>query len=528
MDGASLLDEIVQKFSGMTPEERSNIAEAARAAVGDRIWLPNPGPQTDAYFNPADVLLYGGSGGGGKTDLLTGLAIEEHHISLLMRRKAGDVQGLIDRAAELLGKNSVREGNRPRATTRSGGHINFGGAQHAGDEEAWQGRPRDLLGLDEVTHFLESQARFLMAWVRTVREGQRARTVFASNPPVDARGDWIIPFFGPWLDPLHHNPAKPGELRWFITDPDGKDLEVEGPELVQLPGVDDAVKPQSRTFIPAKLSDNPYLVNTGYKATLDSLPEPLRSSIRDGNFMAARQDADWQIIPSAWVRAAQERWTETPPDVPMCAIGVDVSRGGKDETVIATRRDGWFAPLSVHPGSEMTDGEIIAGLVIGKRLDEALPVIDMGGGWGTSPFDVLKRNGVECLGYVGASASVARTEDRALGFLNLRAESWWRLREALDPEQQGGSPIMLPDDPALVADLTAPTYRVPSGRIQVEAKEDTKTRLGRSTDRGDAVVMAWHGGPRWKTDEKKWRAVQSSGGTPKVNLGRTGQKRRRR
>jgi hypothetical protein len=44
-------------------------------------------------------------------------------------------------------------------------------------------------------------------------------------------GDYIIAMFRPWLDMTHHNPAKAGELRHYVTDPDGKDFEVDGPDV---------------------------------------------------------------------------------------------------------------------------------------------------------------------------------------------------------------------------------------------------------------------------------------------------------
>jgi len=54
--------------------------------------------------------------------------------------------------------------------------------------------------------------------------------------------------------------------------------------------------------------------------------------------------------------------------------------------------------------------------------------------------------------------------------------------------------ICLPQDPILLADLCAPTYDKTRNGIAIESKEDVCKRLGRSTDRGDAVVMAWYHG----------------------------------
>jgi len=135
------------------------------------------------------------------------------------------------------------------------------------------------------------------------------RIVAASNPPLSSQGSWVIGMFRPWLDITHSDPAEHGELRWYVTDPDGKDMEVDGPDDVK--EWDGKIYvPKSRTFIPAALSDNPFLMNTGYQATLDAMPEPLRSAIRDGNFMAAREDDEWQVIPTDWILQANERWRQ--------------------------------------------------------------------------------------------------------------------------------------------------------------------------------------------------------------------------
>jgi hypothetical protein len=47
-------------------------------------WVPNPGPQTQAFLCEADELFYGGEAGAGKTDLGIGLALTEHKRSLLL------------------------------------------------------------------------------------------------------------------------------------------------------------------------------------------------------------------------------------------------------------------------------------------------------------------------------------------------------------------------------------------------------------------------------------------------------------
>jgi hypothetical protein len=498
-------------------ENRARHRQQDTTAPSTPLWTPNPGPQTVARASLADVLLYGGQGGGGKSDLLLGLALLDHRRSLIMRRMRKELRALTDRIIQIHGRPGFSQQPIACLRTKQGRLIEFGSAQYLGDEQSWQGQPHDLLALDEAAQFLEAQVRFLMGWVRTTEPGQRTRTVLASNPPLSADGDWMIGMFRPWLDVTHPHPAKPGELRWFITDPDGKDEEVAGQQPVEIDGT--LLYPKSRTFIPARLSDNPYLVKTGYQRELDALPEPVRSAVRDGNFMAARADDAQQVIPWDWIRAAQLRWQPGPPrGVPMTAMAVDVARGGKDETVLAMRYGGWFAPLLAKAGVDTKDGPAVAALVFGALRDGAPVIIDMGGGWGGSPLDHLKQNGIDVTGHLGAAESHRRTGDGALGFVNARAEGWWRLREALNPHQREGSPIALPDDPRLAADLAAPRWEMAARGIQIESKDAIRARLGRSPDRGDAVVMCWHDGQR-AAERLIANKIHGSGRGPIVNLG---------
>lgn len=527
------LDDVLAKLGALPPEKREMIAKAAMAATGDRKFIPSPGPQTEAYFCKADLLLYGGAAGGGKSALVCGLALECHTHSLIMRRKGVDLQGVGGLIEEMIDMNGTREGYsgaHPPTLRVDGKVITFGGANNLGDEVSYQGRARDLLALDEATQFLESQVRFLMGWVRTAKEGQRARTILASNPPLSADGDWIIGMFRPWLDTTHPNPAGPGELRWFVTAPDGVEIEVDDDTPVEMDGR--KVEPTSRTFIPAALKDNPFLRDTGYAKTLDAMMEPMRSAMRDGNFMLARQDSDWQVIPTQWIREAQARWTPEPPEhAPMSCMGVDVAQGGPDQTVIATRFDGWYAPIEAFPGTQTPTGPDVAGLIIARRKNSAAIVVDMGGGYGGSTFDHLKQNIDESylFKHLGAADSVRRTFDQSLGFANKRAQIYWQFQEALDPSQDGGSTIALPDDPELVSDLTAVIYDASTGKIKLERKIDLVKRLGRSPDKGDAVVMAWSAGPRLQTHGNQWRKFSRSSQTSimKVNMSHKAARRRR-
>lgn len=543
---SATLDEILARIEPMPKAQRAKAAETVQTFLKKNrlAWIPNPGPQTDAYYSPADVLLYGGQAGGGKSELLLGLAFNAHSSSLIMRRQYTDLGAITQRAIEINGtRNGFNGSPPPKLQTVTGRKVDFGAAAHVGDEESWQGQPHSFLGIDEGAQFAESQVRFLFTWLRSTNAEERCRCVIATNPPLSAEGQWLVRMFAPWLDPNHHNPAKQGELRWFVVDAEGRDVEVPDSEPVEVieNGIARMVKPMSRSFIAASVGDNPFLANTDYRSKLDSLPPLLRAAMRDGNFMVGRRDAEDQVIPSEWVWAAISRWQPKPPvGVPMCAIGVDIAAGGEDQLILAPRYDGWFAPLVSVPGRDLDVGRlgaVVSGHILQHRRDDALIIVDMGGGYGGSTYEHLKANGIPVYGYKGAAGTKARTVDGQLGFFNERSCAYWRFREALDPGQPGGSKVALPDDPELVADLTAPRQVRPDHAgvrgIQIETKEDIVKRLGRSTDKGDGVVMAYARGAKASTDLPVWQqrvAPTSYGGwssTPRVVMGHEAARRRR-
>lgn len=529
------MSEVLERLASLPPHKLAEVEQQALEALKDKRWVPNPGPQTEAFFSEADELLYGGEAGPGKTDLVIGLSVTEHQRSLVLRRTNKEAEKLIDRYEEIIGNRNGL--NEQKGTWRIDGRIiDIGGCQLENDKQKRKGIPHDLKAFDELVDFSESQYEFIIAWNRSTDPHQRCRIVATTNPPTRPEGMWVVKRWAPWLDPVHPNPAESGELRWFTTIND-RDTEVDGPGPHD-DGSGQMVMARSRTFIRGQLKDNPDLTQTGdYAARLAALPKELRDAYQGGKFEAGLKDAPFQSIPTDWIRAAQERWTEKPPTgIPMCGMGVDASGGGDDPMIIAIRHDGWFAEMIEIPGREIPAkraGKFAAGIVTSYRRDGAIVVVDMGGGYGGSIYEQLQENQIKAVAHKGAEAAVQRTSDQQLRFANKRTQVIWRFREALDPSQPSGSPIALPHDPTLLADLAAPTFWLGTGGVlHVEPKEDVVKRLKRSTDRGDAVVMAWSAGPTYLTDGAAWRAQLAEsmplGRRPQVVMGRENARRRGR
>jgi hypothetical protein len=502
----------------------AELADGIEASVADvrqvdesALWTPLPGPQTLAYFCEADELFYGGAGGGGKTDLGLGLAITAHQSSIIFRREFSQFrgpEGIIERSRQIIGmRGKLNENLFVWRNLPGGRSIEFGAVQYEETKNKYKGRPHDLKVFDELPEFTESQYRFLIAWLRTSIVEQRTRVVNTGNPPTTPEGQWVIAYWGPWLDKQHPNPAKPGELRWFATI-NGKDVELPNSDPVKNEH-GEWIRPRSRTFIPARVEDNPYYMRTGYADVLANLPEPLRSQMRHGNFQVGQADNPWQGIPTAWVKAAQARWTPRPDPGPLTAVGNDPSRGGDDQFVIAKRYGAWLAPLEKHPGITVPDGPTGARL-LWKSVngDKTVPLnIDIGGSAGSSVYDQARGLKLKVFALNGSEKSVARDKSGRLGFVNKRAEWHWRMREYLDPTSK--QEIALPPDPQLFSDLCAWRWFITPRGIQVEDKDDIKARIGRSPDSGEAVMYATAADPLglgWLEQMKKDAAAAAAPG----------------
>lgn len=542
-----MLDELLDRFNGLTDKEQGELTDIVVQNTDHIRWVPNPGPQTDAYFCKADILLYGGAGGGGKSDLGLGLATTQHNRSLVVRRKYTDLSFLTDRTIEIMGTRKGFNGSAPpRFSIGDGNLIEFGAAQSVGDELDWMGRPHDLLYVDEAAHFAEGQIRNFMGWVRSTKKDQRVRVVLGSNPPLSDEGTWMFRLFAPWLDPAYSHPAEFGELRWCVVNDESKDVWVDGPGRYSNEGelvthdveavIEDTLIALSRTFIPAKLADNPFQNTPAYRAQQDGLPKHMRDAIRDGNFLSVRKDHDLQVIPTAWIQDAMDRWTPDPPEgVPMCTLaadltgmGSDAGGGKQDKFVIASRHDGYYNKLIPIDAKDAKMGKDKSGKITTVRRDGAVIVLDMGGGYGDSTYEHLYNNDIVAVKYKGAESSSARTRVSKIPYYNKRAATYYKFMEDLDPGQPGGSRIILPPDPYLKADLCSIRFDKNNSDINIiklEPKKDLIARHGRSTDYSDPVVMAWTAGGKVASHYHEW---QKNNNNHKVVSGKRANNRRRR
>lgn len=500
--------EAIATIKNMTAEQK-----AAFDAVLDTMprWTPQSGPQQMAYESQADILFYGGAAGGGKTDLLLGLALTSQRHSIIFRREAVQLIGIEERMTAITGTRQGYNSQTGVWRLPQGRVMELGSVKEPGDWMKFQGRAHDAKLFDEICHFLESQFRALIGWLRSDDPNIRQRVVCAGNPPTSSDGQWVKRFWAAWLDPTHPNPAKPGELRWYVSDENGDDFEVPSGDPVKVGS--DWFTPKSRTFIPSSVDDNLFLSTTGYKATLQSLPEPLRSQMLRGDFQAGASDPAWQLIPTAWVKAAQARWVKKEIKGPMTAIGFDPARGGADKSTAARRHGQWFDELVSVPGAVTADGPAAAGFIVPLIRNGACVCVDSIG-IGSSALDFIRGLNLLVLPVVGSAMSGLSDKAGQLRFRNKRAEMYWRLREALDPTLD--DPIALPPDQELLGDLCAARYKIVTmgdkAGIQIRDKDEIREAIGRSPDKGDAVAMTFVSGiplaGRQKTTNTKppdWR-----------------------
>lgn len=284
---------------------------------------PQAGPQTSFMKTSANICIYGGAAGGGKTYalLMEPLYYKDNpqYNSLILRHEYTQITnpgGLWDASAELYGKiPTARRGKTPKLhwTFLSGANVNFGHITRNEDCESYQGAQICYIGFDELCHFNDYQFFYMLSRNRSTC-GVRPYVRATCNPDPDS---WVAEFISWWIDqdsgyPI---PEKSGVLRWMLRDR-GKilwfDTKEEAHEYARdsILLSDEEAKEyyKSVTFIASTLEDNKVLMKAdpGYKANLNALPLVERERLLLGNWkirnkaglMFKRSQVkvdDWQI-----------------------------------------------------------------------------------------------------------------------------------------------------------------------------------------------------------------------------------------
>ncbi len=294
---------------------------------------PQPGPQTAFLETKADIAIYGGAAGGGKSFALLLEPLRHYNnsnfVGVIFRRNAKQVTnpgGLWDTAARMYSPM----GSVPRLTNLSYEFmtrmkIQFGHLEYEKNVYDWQGSEIPYIGFDELTHFTEFQFFYMMSRNRST-SGVPGYIRATTNP--DSRS-WVRKLIDWWIDPETGLPIpeRSGKIRWFIRKDDTLYFAGTRKELIERFGKE--IPPKSLTFISAKLEDNKILMeqDPAYLANLLALPRVERMRLRDGN---------WNVEPTAGL-LFQKQWFEIVDAVP--AVGKTIRYWDRASTEAGKGKD---------------------------------------------------------------------------------------------------------------------------------------------------------------------------------------------
>lgn len=265
-----------------------------------KILRPQEGPQTIFLSTPADIAIYGGAAGGGKTYAL--LFEGSRHIknskfgAVIFRRQSIQITqegGLWDSSFEVYG--SIR-GALPKTSPRrhwrfkSGARVNFAHIDGDKDLAKWQGSQIAMIGFDELTHFTKHQFFYMLSRNRTAC-GVKPYVRATCNPDADS---WVADFISWWIDwetgyPI---PERSGKVRWMVNSNETLtwfDSREDAVNYCMENGVkeeDAKAAPKSVTFIASTLQDNKILMENdpSYLANLLALPLVEKERLLKGNW----------------------------------------------------------------------------------------------------------------------------------------------------------------------------------------------------------------------------------------------------
>lgn len=223
-----------------------------------------------------------------------------------------------------------------------------------------------------------------------------------------------------------------------------------------------------------------------------------------GKFPKVSEDI---LIPFQWIEAAHKRWIEAHGEEPTQAgqrvLGVDVAGMGRDCTVFCERKDNYVAPFRSFNSGGSADHMEIAGKIRNERISHpkllvSIDTIGEGAGVFSRCVELENSQGRQYIISCKYSESAKNHQGTDLTditgqhrFLNMRAYLFWAVRDWLNPKNETGA--MLPPDPQFDEEAAEIRWVFRSdGKIQIEAKDDIKQRIGRSPDKFDALANTFY------------------------------------
>lgn len=266
-----------------------------------RIVKPQPGPQTAFMATPANVCIYGGAAGGGKSFGLLMSALRYKNVPgfgcTIFRRNFNQIfsqGGLWDESMKIY--QGIRGADPKFARgqwwfrNQNGdivSKVTFAHIERDEDVHKWQGSQICEIGFDELTHFSEKTFFYMLSRNRSTC-GVEPFIRATCNPDADS---WVAKFIEWWIDPDtgYPIPERSGKLRWFVRRDEilyWANTKQELWKQFDLKTPEEKAEPRSVTFIMSKLEDNQELlkVNPGYMANLKAMSVIERERLLHGNW----------------------------------------------------------------------------------------------------------------------------------------------------------------------------------------------------------------------------------------------------